>query len=299
MAAICWIPQPIHASGINELRKINLQPVEESEITDLHQKEQVVAVIFRGGEFSCTMMQQFPYLRVIAVHGVGTDGIDVDAATQNGIVILNTPGMNALSVAEHAIGLMFALSKQLIVADQAVRQGRYQQFRYQGGLRELHNARLGVVGFGASGRQTARLAHALGMRVQVLSRQPENVLHQFGCQKSFDLAALLQSSDIVSLHVPAVPETRYLIDQNALTMMKPSALLINTSRGALVDENALIDALNGGKIAGAGLDVFEQEPLPADSALLQTKNLVVSPHIAASTEQALINMAAAAVHGID
>ncbi|ATA19105.1 D-3-phosphoglycerate dehydrogenase [Gibbsiella quercinecans] len=294
----CWIPKPIHQFGINRLKNANLSPLEQSEDLDTAAQAGVVAAIFRSGEFSRTMMAQLPHLRVIAVHGVGTDGIDLQAATEKGIVVINTPGMNTRSVAEHAIGLMFALAKRQVAADNAVRQGAYQAFKYQSGLRELQHAVLGIVGLGATGRCTAALANALGMQVVVYSSQQDAVIRAAGYCKAADLAGLLRQSDIVSLHVPSLPATRHLIGARQLAQMKPSAYLINTSRGALIDEAALISALNNGALAGARLDVFEQEPLPAGAALLTARNLVVSPHIAASTEQALINMAGAAVEGI-
>ncbi|CAJ0994007.1 Glycerate dehydrogenase [Sodalis praecaptivus] len=251
----------------------------------------------RSGQFSRTEMAQLPCLCAIGVHGVGIDGIDVDAADALGIAVFNTPEMNTRSVAEHALALMFALTKRIPAADSALRAGHFA-FKYEGGLRELQDAQLGVIGFGAIGRATATLARGLGMQVQVLTRRPVADIAAMGLRQADSLSALLANSDIVSLRLPSLPETRHIIDARALAQMKSSAYLINTSRGALVDEAALADALTRGAIAGAGLDVFQQEPVLRDNPLLGLPNVVLKPHIAASTEQSMTRMANAAVDGV-
>ncbi len=298
MQKFCWIPQPIHLKGINRLEEGGFVPLLQPALPSAELSPEVEAVIFRSGNFSCSMMEQLPHLKVIAVHGVGTDGIDIGSATQQGIVILNTPEMNTRSVAEHAIALLFALNKKLVASDSAVRENRYQKFKYEGGLCEIFGTTLGIVGFGAIGKTTAALAKALGMNVMIHSRQPANEIEQAGFTKAESFSALLSKCDAVSLHIPSTPETRQLINAETLSLMPEHAFLINTSRGGLIDEAALLSALKNNKIAGAALDVFQQEPLPADDPLLSAPNLIVTPHTAASTEQALINMATAAVDGI-
>ncbi|KAB8306218.1 hydroxyacid dehydrogenase [Erwinia endophytica] len=298
MAKICWIPQAIHSSGINKLTENNFVPLRQPTLPAADLCAQIEAVIFRSGTFSCSMMAQLPHLKVIAVHGVGTDGIDIPFATQQGIVVLNTPGTNTRSVAEHAIALLFALNKHLLASDQAIRENRYQAFKSVGGLRELQGSTLGIVGFGAIGQCTAALARAIGIKVLVHSRQSQQDIEQAGYRKAADFTALLAESDAVSLHLPAVAETHHLINAETLSYLPPHAFLINTSRGALVDEQALANALINRQIAGAALDVFHCEPLPADDPLLAAPNLIVTPHTAASSEQALINMATAAVDGV-
>lgn len=298
MQKFCWIPQPIHSKGINSLVAKGFVPLLQPELPSAELSPEVEAVIFRSGTFSCSMMEQLPHLKVIAVHGVGTDGIDILSATQQGIVILNTPEMNTRSVAEHAIALLFALNKKLVASDSAVRENRYQTFKYEGGLREIFGTTLGIVGFGAIGKTTAALAKVLGMNVLVYSRKSANEIEQAGFTKAESFAALLAKCDAVSLHIPATPETRHLINAETLSLMPEQAFLINTSRGDLIDEAALLSALKNNQIAGAALDVFQHEPLPADNPLLSAPNLIVTPHTAASTEQALINMATAAAEGI-
>jgi D-3-phosphoglycerate dehydrogenase len=243
-------------------------------------------------------MERFKNLRVIGVHGAGFDNIDLMAARDFNIPVFNTPGRNARSVAEHAITLMFALSKQLVQSDQAARAGD-MSFRFRAQLRELHGQTLGLVGFGAIGKATGALAIALGMQVQMFARSatPEQ-LAALGMQHAASLQALLNSSDIVSLHLPSVPQTYHLIGAQQLREMKPTALLINTGRAPLVDEAALIDALQSGVIAGAGLDVYAFDSMAADYPLLHLPNVLLTPHTGASTEQSLIRMADAVTQGV-
>jgi D-3-phosphoglycerate dehydrogenase len=294
----CLMPQPIHASGIEILRTAGLEPLIGEEACQLADPQRVVAGIFRSTRFGRPEMERFKNLRVIGVHGAGFDNIDLQAARDFDIPVFNTPGRNARSVAEHAITLMFALSKQLLQSDQAARAGDVA-FRFRAQLRELHGQTLGLVGFGAIGKATGALAVALGMQVQVFARSatPEH-LQALGMQRADSLSALLQSSDIVSLHLPSVPQTYHLISAQQLREMKPTALLINTGRAPLVDEAALIDALQTGVIAGAGLDVYAFDSMAADYPLLHLPNVLLTPHTGASTEQSLVRMANAVTQGV-
>ncbi|WP_297845498.1 NAD(P)-dependent oxidoreductase [Pseudomonas sp.] len=294
----CLMPQPIHASGIEILRGAGLEPLIGEEACRLADPDRVVAGIFRSSRFGRPEMERFKNLRVIGVHGAGFDNIDLTAAQHFNIPVFNTPGRNARSVAEHAIALMFALSKQLLQSDQAARAGN-MAFRFRAQLRELHGLTLGLVGFGAIGKATAALALALGMQVQVFARSATHEqLNALGMQRADGLKALLNSSDIVSLHLPSLPQTYHLIGAEQLRWMKPSALLINTGRAPLVDEAALIDALQSGIIAGAGLDVYAFDSMSADYPLLHLPNVVLTPHTGASTEQSLIRMANAVTRGV-
>ncbi|WP_254304344.1 NAD(P)-dependent oxidoreductase [Candidatus Sodalis sp. SoCistrobi] len=224
MEKYCLILQPIHACGIERLRAHGITPLVGAQACRDAPADQVVAAIYRSGQFSRTEMAQLPFLCAIGVHGVGVDGIDVDAADALGIAVFNTPEMNTRSVAEHALALMFALTKRIPAADSALRAGHFA-FKYEGGLRELQGAVLGVVGFGAIGRTTAALARGLGMHVKVLTRRPAADLAALGFTKADSLPALLAHSDIVSLHLPSLPETRHIIDAQALAQMKTSAYL--------------------------------------------------------------------------
>jgi glyoxylate reductase len=218
-------------------------------------------------------------LRAIANYAVGTDNIDVVAATQRGIPVGNTPDVLTETTAELAFALMIAAARRIVEADRYVRDGRWGEWSPDLLLgRDLHGSTLGIVGFGRIGRAVARRAEGFGM----------TVIH------GLPLEELLERSDFVSLHAPLTPETRGLIGAAELERMKPTAILVNTARGPMVDTDALADALRSGTIAGAGLDVTDPEPLPADHQLLQAPNLVVAPHIGSAshrTREAMADMA--------
>lgn len=298
MKQLCWIPQLIHPAGLEQLETAGLDPLVGIDEPSADQKQNIYGAIFRDGVFSRTMMEQLPNLKVIGVHGVGTDAIDIEAASDLGIVVFNTPGINTRSVAEHTLALLFTLSKKLISAQECIHRNDYLAGRYGRGRRELFGQTLGLVGFGAIAQATARLAAAIGMKILVCSRQSAASIEAEGYSKAEDLNDLLSRADMVSLHVASVPETYHLIDSEALQRMKPTACLINTGRGALVDPQALAAALTDGTIAGAALDVFEQEPLPGTDPLLQAPNLIVTPHIGGSTEDALTNLSCAVTAGV-
>jgi D-3-phosphoglycerate dehydrogenase len=294
----CLMPQPIHPSGITRLQAAGLDPVIGEDAFARADPERVVAGIFRSTVFGRAEMQRFPRVRVIGVHGAGFDNIDLDAARERRIPVFNTPGQNARSVAEHALTLMLALSKQLRVSDQAARAGD-MAFRFRARLRELHGQTLGLVGFGAIGRATGTLAQALGMHVQVHARSATPLqLDALGMRHAATLQALLSTSDIVSLHLPASAQTLHLLGAEQLRWMKPDALLINTGRAALVDEAALVEALQAGRIGGAALDVYALDQMPADYPLLQLPNVLLTPHTGGSTEQSLMRLATAVTEGV-
>jgi D-3-phosphoglycerate dehydrogenase len=297
----CLIIQPIHPAGHAVLARAGIRPVAASAAdpaTVLREVENVSAVITREAGLSGEAMAAAPLLRVVGLHGVGTDPIAVDVATERGIAVINAPHSNVRSVAEHAVGLAFVLAKSVLRADHSVRAGD-RSFKYAARLRELHGAVFGVVGFGNIGRATADLARAVGMRVVGYSRgQPPEVLAAAGVEPRAGLADLLAVADFVSLHLRLNPTTRNIIGARELGLMRREAFLINTSRGALIDEEALVTALRDRAIAGAGLDVFAREPLPSDSPLVALDNVALSPHVGASTQQALERTAVLAAEQI-
>lgn len=222
-------------------------------------------------------------LRVIARAGSGLDNIDVAAAKKKGIEVVNSPDANTLAVAEHTMGLMLSLARRLPRADQSLKAGRWDKKKLLG--TGLAGKTLGIVGFGRIGHQVAHRSRAFGMRILVNQRRRTPHLELASDLEAVDLIELLQRSDFVTLHVPLTDETRDMIGPNELAQMKTTAYLINTARGGIVDEEALLAALDSGQIAGAALDVFVQEPA-APSALIQHERLIATPHIAASTEDA-------------
>jgi len=248
-------------------------------------------VVRAAGTITRRVIDAAPHLRVIGRHGVGVDHIDRRAAAERGVVVVNTPDANSRAVAEHALAMMLALTTRLAEGDRALRSGDWQARDRLVGT-ELAGRLLGLVGFGSIGRRFAEMAACLGMRVAYHDPAPSIEGPAPGDAQPMALAEMLRTADVISLHVPLQPDTRHLMDERALRSMKGSAFLINTARGAIVDERALERALAEGWIAGAGLDVFDPEPPPSDSALLMLPNVVVSPHMAAHTTESLRAMAA-------
>jgi phosphoglycerate dehydrogenase-like enzyme len=224
-------------------------------------------------------------LRVVVKYGSGLDNIDVEAAEALGACVSSTPGANARSVAELAVALLLALARNVALHDRGVRGGSWKRLT---GI-ELAGKRLGIVGYGAIGRDVARIAQGLGM--EVVAHDP---FVDDADVPLVPLEELLVTSDAVSLHLPLTPETRGIVAREELAAMKPTAFLLNTARGGLVDEGALVDALRSGRLAGAALDGFEEEPL-GDSPLCGLDNVVLSPHAGAATHEAVLRTAARAV----
>jgi D-3-phosphoglycerate dehydrogenase len=248
-------------------------------------------IIRANGKVSRRILEAAPRLKVVARHGVGVEAIDRQAAAERGIAVVNTPFANDESVAEHCAGMMILLAKRMLEADRAARAGDWDA-RYRLIGVELFGKTLGLVGFGKIGQRVAAIAHA-GFAMPVLYHDILAYPEAEGALRArrAPLEEVLASADFVSIHTPLLPDTRGLINEAALRRMKPTAYLINTSRGAVVEQPALIRALREGWIAGAGLDVYDPEPLPADSPLLTMENVVLSPHMAAHTDEALFRMA--------
>lgn len=233
-----------------------------------------------------------PRLRLVQKIGVGVNTIDLDRARARSVAVCNMPGTNSRAVAEHALGLMLAVLRQVPRFDADVRAGRGWSWdpARQDGLGEICGRSIGLVGFGGIPRLLTPVLRALGARVLYTARSSRDDADA----EYRDLDALLAESDIVSLHVPLTDETRHLLDARRFAVMKPGAVLVNTARGALVDETALLHALDTGRLAGAGLDVFDREPLPADHPLLSRPDVVLAPHVAWLTGETLARSLAVA-----
>src|SRR5881628_82661 len=232
---------------------------------------------------TASLMARAPHLRVVARAGTGVDTIDVHAATRRGIAVMNTPGANTVSAGEHAMGLLLALVRRISEAA-AMRRGEWDRKRFEG--TELRGKTMGVVGLGRIGGHVAQLARAFGMQVvghdPYLLPERASELHV----RLLPLDQLLRTADVVTLHVALTDQTHHLIDANRLKLMKPTAVLINTARGELVDEAALAAAIKEKRIGGAAIDVFAVEPLPADAPLRALDRVILTPHLAASTAEA-------------
>ncbi len=224
-------------------------------------------------------------LKLLQLLSAGYDTVDIEAARAAGIPVCNNGGANSTAVSEHAVLLMMAVARRLVWQHESVAAGRWRGNDLAGTkLYELRDKTLGIVGLGAIGKKVARLGNAFGMRVHYYDIRRVSEAEEDALSVRFKLLGeILRTSDIVSLHVPLTPTSRHMISAAELAQMKPSAYLINTCRGPVVDEPALITALQDGKIAGAGLDVFDQEPPPADNPLFRLKNVVLTPHFGGPT----------------
>ncbi|MGH9671977.1 MAG: phosphoglycerate dehydrogenase [Bryobacteraceae bacterium] len=243
------------------------------------------AVVVRGGvKITRDLMQQAPKLRLIGRAGVGVDNVDLEAATELGILVMNTPGGNSVAVAEHALALMLSLARAVPQANASMHAGRWEKKKFVGN--ELRGKTLGVLGLGSIGREVVLRARAFEMRIMAcdpyVPAQRASDLHV----ELADLATVLASSDYLSLHLALTPETEGLLSREIFARMKPGVRIINCARGELIDTAALAEAIAEGRVAGAALDVFPQEPPPAGDPLLKLDNVIATPHIGGSTEEA-------------
>jgi D-3-phosphoglycerate dehydrogenase len=247
--------------------------------------------ILRLGKIDRNVIENSPKLRVIGKVGVGYETVDIAAATGAGIPVVITSGANSRSVAEHTLALMMAISKYLINTYNETRSGKFHEARSSGRLFEMFGKTVGIIGLGSIGAEAARLCKAIGM--VVLGFDPllsKDEIEALGCVFHADYENMLKECDFISIHVPLMDSTRGMIGKKQLSMMKKSGVVINCSRGGIVDERELVEALESGTIAAAGIDVFETEPPDPNSPLLTTRNLIYSPHSAAQTREAIVRM---------
>lgn len=252
------------------------------------------AILARLGAVTARVIAAAPRLRIIARHGAGSDGVDLAAATARGIVVTTTGPANAGAVAEYTFALLLALLRRVMQADGGMRAGQWSRDPLVG--EALEGKTLGIVGFGAVGGRVARIAAGFGMHViAAAGRGPDAGPKPVPV---LPLMEMLAVADVVSLHARLMPETLGVIDARAIAALRPGAVLVNTARGELVDEAALIAALQSGHLAGAALDTYAVEPLPADSPLRGLANVVLSPHVARQTKGAVLQVGLAAAQAI-
>ena len=247
-------------------------PGSEENLAARVSEAECVINIRASSRFTDYVFDRARHLRLISIWGTGTDNVDLAAAQRHGVTITNTPGVAARAVGEHALALLLAAARRIPQVDSAVRHGAW----LRGEVLLLHGKTLGIVGLGAIGREFARLAASIGMRIVAWTPHPKPEL-------GFEMVPfddLLARADVVSLHLRLSPETKGLIGTRQFGLMKPSAILINTARGGITDEAALVEALSTHRIAAAGLDVFETEPLPEHHPLTRLDNVVLTPHSA-------------------
>jgi len=254
-------------------------PGSEGELIERIHSAEIVINIRSSCRFTKNVFEQCGKLKLLSLWGTGTDNVDLAAAATHGVTVTNTPGVSAISIAEHCLGLLLAVARRIPRTDAEIRQGRWPR----GEGMQMHGKTLGIIGLGAIGRRFAQIGAAIGMRVVAWTMHPNPALGF----TLVELDQLYRESDVVSVHLRLSGETRGLVGERELAMMKPSAILINTARGAIVDETALVEALLTGRIAAAGLDVFAVEPLPAGHALTRLPNVVMTAHSAGVTPEAL------------
>jgi len=285
------VTETIHAAGWETLRREadavawpgqDKQPLTEA-IAD------VQAVLVRVAKISADVIKVAKTLKVIGKHGVGYDNIDIPAATAAGVIVTNTPLANSTSVAEHALALLLAVARRIGETERDLTRGTMRTQKVYQGM-ELSGKVMGVIGLGSAGLRLARMTgQGLGMRV--LGFDPYKVPWPDGIEHCTDLDPLLRHSDFISIHVPLTKETTNLIGKEALPRMKPTAILVNTARGGIVDEAAVAEAVKARRLAGAGLDVVVDEPLKPSHPLNGVPNIILTPHMAGVTEEAMMRMA--------
>ncbi|MAG34802.1 MAG: hydroxyacid dehydrogenase [Dehalococcoidia bacterium] len=284
------VVEPIHDHGLALLGEAGTLVVAPDPSRETVQPllGDAAVVVLRATQLTAEMIDAAAHLRVIGRHGVGYDNVDVAMATARGIPVVYTPEANSESVAEHAFGLMIALSKTIVSGDRLLQRGGYASRHKLRGF-ELVGRVLGVVGCGRIGARLAQMARAaFDMRIVGFDPYLDGPrAATLGIELVSDLKTLLHQADVVSIHTPLTAATTGLIGADELVAMKGSAYLINTSRGGVVDELALAAAIRDGQLAGAGLDVLAEEPPPADHPLLALDNVIVTPHVATHTEEAL------------
>ncbi|MCX6616226.1 MAG: phosphoglycerate dehydrogenase [Acidobacteria bacterium] len=243
------------------------------------------ALIVRSAvKVTAELLSRAPALRVVGRAGVGVDNVDLEAATRQGVLVMNTPGGNAVSVAEHTLALMLALARAIPQANQSIKEGRWEKKQFMG--RELRQKTLGIIGLGRIGVEVSKRARALDMMVLAYDPYVTPVVAGEAGAELVGRERLLQESDYISLHVSLTPETAGMIDAAAIAKMKPGVRIINCSRGELIEEAALAEAIRAGTVAGAALDVFAKEPPPPGHPLATLPQVLATPHIAGSTEEA-------------
>jgi len=255
-------------------------------VATLTRAVQAHAILTRQGPVTAAAMDASPRLRIVARHGVGVDDVDLDAAKVRGIMVARAPGSNTRAVAEHTIAMILAMAKDFRALGESIAGGNWRGATTK--VRDIHGMRLGLLGFGAIGRHVTGLAQAFGMQVMALGR-PGAALPN-GVAVAADLSVLLRHSEVLSLHCPYAPATHHIIDAAALAAMPAGSYLVNTARGGIVDEAALLAALDSGHIAGAALDVFEIEPPPRDYGLRRHPRVLATPHVSGVTDGSLVNM---------
>lgn len=300
---LIYVTSPIHEDVLHELSTLGEVRLGygANAVTYQEIQNQVDAVFLRGGHLTAEMIAASPKLRIIARHGAGYDNVDYKAAAELGVWVTNTPGENRRSVVEHVFALLLGISRKIQLASDQTRNSIWAADRLSLTGIELEGRTLGLIGFGDIGQHVAPVAEAFGMKVLATDPAYDSSFDN----RLVDLDTLLASSDVVSLHVPLQAGTRYLIGSKEIEKMKNGAILINTSRGGVMDESAVADALRSGKLGGTGVDVLDAEntdmitPFKCNTfPVADLPNLIVTPHVAGQTDESLIRVGMSAFNAI-
>lgn len=291
--AIC---DPIDKKAIEELKALNVEIYDFSDLPkeELPEKleDKEIIIVRSATKVKGELLDALKNAKLIIRGGVGLDNIDLEGAKAKGIKVVNTPEASSISVAELAIGFMLALSRHIVRGTVGLREGKWEKKQLKG--TELFGKTLGIIGMGRIGREVAKRAKCLGMNV-IATRHVRQIPGELAKTVSYD--ELYKEADFISIHIPLTEETRHMISKEAFEKMKDGVVIINCSRGGVVDEKALLEALKNGKVKGAALDVFEVEP-PVDNELLKLDNVIGTPHIGASTKEAQARIGVAIVEKI-
>jgi phosphoglycerate dehydrogenase-like enzyme len=288
---LVYILDPIHPAGAERIAAAHDVITPEQGTAD-SRIEETTFIVIRTTELPPTLIARMPKLKAIVKHGAGVDNIPIPFASERGIMVCNTPGgNNSTAVAEGAVTLMLSVLRRVRQMDAVVRENRWDE-RWKTRLGDLTEARVGLIGFGRIARFTAKICgHGFGAQIAAYDPMlPSESIEAVGTTP-MDLPDLLAWADVISIHVPLTEGTRGLIGAAELARMHPGAVIVNTSRGGIIDEEALAEALREGRLGGAGIDVFQAEPPPADHPLFVLDNVVLAPHVAGVTEASMKHMA--------
>lgn len=291
---------PVSEQGINILKE---EPGLEVDVRLKLSEEELCAlapdyhaiVVRSETKITPRILENAPNLKVVGRAGVGIDNINVETATMKGVVVVNTPDGNTIAAAEHTMGMMLALARHIPKADQSLRQGQWNRSKYVGV--ELRNKKLGIIGFGKIGSEVGKRCKAFGMQIMVFDPYVTRDMAKRAGVELVELETLLKESDIITVHMPLTSETKHMICSDQFAMMKDGVRVLNVARGGIIDEKALYEAIVSKKVAGAALDVYEKEPM-TDSPLFTLPEIIVTPHLGASTQEAQINVAIDVAHEI-
>ncbi len=297
------VTEVINSAGVEYLKERGVNVIElppgSTEETLAGLIADADGLITRGSiKITREMMASSPRLKSVGVHGIGCDHVDLVAARELGKGVCNTPDAVTVSVAEMAMAMTLALLRKVVSSDKAVRAGEWKR-KYSDLIGvELAGMKVGIIGMGRIGKATAVRMQAFGAKISYWSRTRKPSLEKDLGFKWMELDDLVRESELISLHIPATPETRKIIDARRIKSMKEGVYIINTARGKIIDEEAMIDALRNGKIKAAALDVFEDEPLSTNSLLCLMDNVILTPHLSASNVEGMIRMAVQVAEGV-